>query len=152
MNNFSSHHIDEKGKEQLASAVIVCNFPPSKGKTPSLLRHDDVVTLFHEMGHALHHMLSEVNESGVSGVNGVEWDAVEFPSQFLENFAYEPKVLKLFAMHYKTKEIIPAEMIEKLVKVKTSNQRLECSDNWNSQFLILSSTQTSIKRVKFKSS
>ncbi len=124
MNNFSSHHIDEKGKEQLASAVIVCNFPPSKGKTPSLLRHDDVVTLFHEMGHALHHMLSEVNESGVSGVNGVEWDAVEFPSQFLENFAYEPKVLKLFAMHYKTKEIIPVEMIEKLVKSKNFQSAL----------------------------
>ncbi|MDD3443121.1 MAG: M3 family metallopeptidase [Sulfurimonas denitrificans] len=124
MNNFSSHHIDEKGKEHLASAVIVCNFPPSKGKTPSLLRHDDVVTLFHEMGHALHHMLSEVNESGVSGVNGVEWDAVEFPSQFLENFAYEPKVLKLFATHYKTKEIIPAEMIEKLVKSKNFQSAL----------------------------
>ena len=124
MNNFSSHHIDEKGKEQLASAVIVCNFPPSKGKNPSLLRHDDVVTLFHEMGHALHHMLSEVNESGVSGVNGVEWDAVEFPSQFLENFAYEPKVLKLFATHYKTKEIIPDIMIEKLVKSKNFQSAL----------------------------
>ena len=124
MNNFSSHHIDEKGKEQLASAVIVCNFPPSKGKNPSLLRHDDVVTLFHEMGHALHHMLSEVNENGVSGVNGVEWDAVEFPSQFLENFAYEPKVLKLFATHYKTKEIIPDIMIEKLVKSKNFQSAL----------------------------
>ena len=124
MNNFSSHHIDEKGKEKLASAVIVCNFPPSKGKNPSLLRHDDVVTLFHEMGHALHHMLSEVNESGVSGVNGVEWDAVEFPSQFLENFAYEPKVLKLFATHYKTKEIIPDIMIEKLVKSKNFQSAL----------------------------
>lgn len=124
MNNFSSHHIDEKGKEQLASAVIVCNFPPSKGKNPSLLRHDDVVTLFHEMGHALHHMLSEVNENGVSGVNGVEWDAVEFPSQFLENFAYEPNVLKLFATHYKTKEIIPDIMIEKLVKSKNFQSAL----------------------------
>ncbi len=118
MNNFQSHHIDAKGKEQLASAVIVCNFPPSKGKSPSLLRHDDVVTLFHEMGHALHHMLSYVNENSVSGVNGVEWDAVEFPSQFLENFAYEPKVLQLFAKHYKTGEILPQEMIEKLVRSK----------------------------------
>ncbi|MDT8339298.1 MAG: M3 family metallopeptidase [Sulfurimonas sp.] len=118
MNNFQTHCQDEKANEQLASAVIVCNFPPSSSKNPSLLRHDDVVTLFHEMGHALHHMLSNVKENEVSGVNGVEWDAVEFPSQFLENFAYEPSVLKLFACHYKTKEILPDEMIEKLVKSK----------------------------------
>ncbi len=118
MNNFQTHCQDEEGNEQLSSAVIVCNFPPSKDKNPSLLRHDDVVTLFHEMGHAIHHMLSNVNENEVSGVNGVEWDAVEFPSQFLENFAYEPHVLKLFASHYKTKEIIPDEMIDKLVRSK----------------------------------
>ncbi|MFA7355376.1 MAG: M3 family metallopeptidase, partial [Sulfurimonadaceae bacterium] len=113
MNNFQTHCQDEDANEQLASAVIVCNFPPSSSKNPSLLRHDDVVTLFHEMGHALHHMLSNVDENGVSGVNGVEWDAVEFPSQFLENFAYEPSVLKLFACHYKTKKILPEEMIER---------------------------------------
>ncbi|MDD5401496.1 MAG: M3 family metallopeptidase [Sulfurimonas sp.] len=118
MNNFQTHCINEKGDEQLASAVIVCNFPPSSKDNPSLLRHDDVVTLFHEMGHAIHHMLSGVNENEVSGVNGVEWDAVEFPSQFLENFAYEPHVLKLFATHYKTKEIIRDEMIDKLVRSK----------------------------------
>ncbi|MDD3506295.1 MAG: M3 family metallopeptidase [Sulfurimonas sp.] len=118
MNNFQTHCQDEDANEQLASAVIVCNFPPSSSKNPSLLRHDDVVTLFHEMGHALHHMLSNVDENGVSGVNGVEWDAVEFPSQFLENFAYEPSVLKLFACHYKTKKILPEEMIERLVKSK----------------------------------
>lgn len=118
MNNFQTHCQDEKGEEQLSSAVIVCNFPPSTPENPSLLRHDDVVTLFHEMGHALHHMLSNVNENEVSGVNGVEWDAVEFPSQFLENFAYEPHVLKLFASHYKSGEIIPDEMIEKLVRSK----------------------------------
>jgi len=118
MHNFETHCLDINGEEQLASAFIVCNFPTSSKNNPSLLRHDDVVTLFHEMGHALHHILSEVNESGVSGVNGVEWDAVEFPSQFLENFAYEPKVLKIFATHYKTNEIISDEMIAKLVKSK----------------------------------
>ena len=118
MHNWQSHCRDEKGEEQLASAFIVCNFPPSSETTPSLLRHDDIVTLFHEMGHTIHHLLSCVNENDVSGVNGVEWDAVEFPSQFLENFAYEPKVLKLFATHYKTGEILPDEMIEKLVKSK----------------------------------
>jgi len=118
MHNYQTHCTDEKGDEQLASAFIVCNFPPSTKENPSLLRHDDVVTLFHEMGHAIHHMFSSVNENEVSGVNGVEWDAVEFPSQFLENFAYEPHVLKLFASHYKTGEVIPDEMIDKLVRSK----------------------------------
>ncbi len=118
MHNWQTHCKDENNKEQLASAFIVCNFPASSDDNPSLLRHDDVVTLFHEMGHAIHHMLSDVDENEVSGVNGVEWDAVEFPSQFLENFAYEPEVLKLFASHYKTKEIISDEMIQKLVKSK----------------------------------
>ena len=118
MHNWQSHCRDEKGEEQLASAFIVCNFPPSSETTPSLLRHDDVVTLFHEMGHTIHHLLSCVDENDVSGVNGVEWDAVEFPSQFLENFAYEPKVLKLFAIHHETGEILPDKMIEKLVKSK----------------------------------
>ena len=118
MHNFQTHCKDENGKEQLASAFIVCNFPPSNDKNPSLLRHDDVVTLFHEMGHAIHHMLSNVNENEVSGVNGVEWDAIEFPSQFLENFAYEPHVLKLFATHHETGEVIPDDMIEKLVLSK----------------------------------
>jgi len=118
MHNWQSHCLDEQGKEQLASAFIVCNFPASTAENPSLLRHDDVVTLFHEMGHAIHHMLSDVDENEVSGVNGVEWDAVEFPSQFLENFAYEPLVLKLFAQHHESGETISDEMIDKLVKSK----------------------------------
>jgi oligopeptidase A len=118
MHNWQSHCIDEHGEEQLASAFIVCNFPPASETSPSLLRHDDVVTLFHETGHAIHHLLSTVDENGVSGVNGVEWDAVEFPSQFLENFAYEPQVLKLFAKHHETGEIISDVMIDKLVRAK----------------------------------
>ena len=118
MHNYQSHCTNLEGQEQLASAFVVCNFPSSSETNPSLLRHDDVVTLFHEMGHAIHHLLSDVSENEVSGVNGVEWDAVEFPSQFLENFAYEPKVLKLFASHYKTGSVIPDEMIDKLVKSK----------------------------------
>ncbi|MCW9025833.1 MAG: M3 family metallopeptidase, partial [Thiovulaceae bacterium] len=118
MHNYQTHSTDEKGDKKLASAFLVCNFPASTKDSPSLLRHDDVVTLFHEMGHAIHHVLSNVKESEVSGVNGVEWDAVEFPSQFLENFAYEPNVLKMFAKHYKTNETIPDEMIRKLVDSK----------------------------------
>jgi oligopeptidase A len=127
MHNWQTHCIDENGDEQLASAFVVCNFPPSSATTPSLLRHDDVVTLFHEMGHALHHMLSTVSENGVSGVNGVEWDAVEFPSQFLENFAYEPKVLRLFAKHHETGEILDEAMI----------QRLERARNFQSAMMML---------------
>ena len=118
MHNWQTHCQDIDGNEQLASAFIVCNFPPSNQENPSLLRHDDIVTLFHEMGHTIHHLLSKVNENEVSGVNGVEWDAVEYPSQLLENFAYEPQVLKLFAKHHQTGEILPDEMIEKLIASK----------------------------------
>jgi len=118
MNNWQTHGKDENGETILSSAYIVCNFPASTETNPSLLRHDDVVTLFHEMGHALHHMLSKVNEISVSGVNGVEWDAVEFPSQFLENFAYEPQVLRLFAKHHESGEVLSNEMIAKLDKAR----------------------------------
>jgi len=118
MHNFQTHCEDTQGCTHLSSAFVVCNFPPSSDTSPSLLRHDDVVTLFHEMGHTLHHLLSHVKEHGVSGVNGVEWDAVEFPSQFLENFAYEPKVLKLFAKHHQSSEILSDEMIAKLIRAK----------------------------------
>lgn len=118
MHNFQTHCEDTQGCTHLSSAFVVCNFPPSSETSPSLLRHDDVVTLFHEMGHTIHHLLSKVKEHGVSGVNGVEWDAVEFPSQFLENFAYEPKVLKLFAKHHESGEILSDEMIAKLIRAK----------------------------------
>ena len=118
MHNWQTNCTKEDGSKQLASAFIVCNFPSSSKDTPSLLRHDDVVTLFHEMGHAIHHLLSEVDENEVSGVNGVEWDAVEYPSQLLENFAYEPNVLQMFAKHYQTGEVISEQMIEKLVASK----------------------------------
>ena len=118
MHDWQTHMRRSDGSEQLASAFVVCNFPPSSEENPSLLRHDDVVTLFHETGHAVHHLLSKVDENEVSGVNGVEWDAVEFPSQFLENFAYEKGVLQMFAKHYETKEVLPEDMIEKLIRAK----------------------------------
>ena len=118
MHDWQTHMRRSDGSEQLASAFIVCNFPPSSEENPSLLRHDDVVTLFHETGHAIHHLLSRVDENEVSGVNGVEWDAVEFPSQFLENFAYEKDVLQMFAKHHETGEVLPDSMIEKLIRAK----------------------------------
>ena len=118
MDEWLTHHIDEKGEVVYPVAYIVANFAPATDTQPSLLRPDDVVTLFHEMGHALHHLLSEVKEPAVSGIAGVEWDAVEFPSQFLENFAYEEEVLGLFAKHYQTGEQIPSEMVARLKRAK----------------------------------
>ncbi len=118
MDEWITHHVDEEEKEILPIAYIVANFAPSTKDTPSLLRPSDVETLFHEMGHALHHLLSIVKEPAVSGISGVEWDAVEFPSQFLENFVYEKNVLKEFAYHYKTEEPLSEEMIERLVESK----------------------------------
>ncbi|RUM66033.1 MAG: M3 family peptidase [Sulfurospirillum sp.] len=118
MNDWVTHHETLEGERVLPIAFIVGNFAPATQNTPSLLRPDDVVTLFHEMGHALHHMLSTVKEPSVSGINGVEWDAVEFPSQFLENFAYEKEVLQQFAKHYQSGEPLPDEMIEKLKNAK----------------------------------
>ena len=118
MHDWQSAMTRSDGKKQLASAFVVCNFPPSSPNQPSLLRHDDVVTLFHETGHAIHHLLSRIEESEVSGVNGVEWDAVEFPSQFLENFAYDKEVLQMFAGHYESGEVLPESMIDKLIRAK----------------------------------
>ncbi|WP_044416706.1 M3 family metallopeptidase [Halarcobacter anaerophilus] len=124
MNNWHSYYINDKGEEQLPTAYIVCNFPPSTQNTPSLLRHSDVVTLFHEMGHALHHLLSKVPEALVSGISGVAWDVVEFPSQFLEYFAYDKEVLKLFAKHYETGEILSDEAIERIIKARNFQSSL----------------------------
>lgn len=117
MHNWHSKY-NTNDKSILPTAFIVCNFPASNDTTPSLLRHDDVVTLFHEMGHAIHHLLTQIDEPFVSGINGVAWDVVEFPSQFLEYFAYEAQVLKTFAKHYKTNETLDDASIAKLKKAR----------------------------------
>jgi oligopeptidase A len=124
MNNWYSHFVDSSNEKHLPTAFIVCNFPQSTEDTPSLLRHNDIVTLFHEMGHALHHLLSEVNEPYVSGISGVAWDTVEFPSQFLEYFSYDKEVLKLFAKHYETKEVLDDAAIDKIIKAKNFQSSL----------------------------
>jgi len=118
MNDWETHYVDSKGELHLPSAFIVCNFSPTTKKTPSLLRHDDVVTLFHEMGHAIHHLFGKCKERSVSGINGVAWDVVEFPSQFLENFAYEAAILKRFGFHYDTGEPISKELMAKIKETK----------------------------------
>ena len=124
MNNWHSHYKTSSGEIKLPTAYIVGNFPQSTNETPSLLRHSDVVTLFHEMGHALHHLLSKIEEPFVSGISGVAWDTVEFPSQFLEYFSYDKEVLKLFAKHHITKEVLDDESINKIIKAKNFQSSL----------------------------
>ncbi len=124
MNDWETHFVDTAGKEHLASAFVVCNFSPPTEQTPSLLRHDDVVTLFHEMGHAIHHLFGKCHERSVSGINGVAWDVVEFPSQFLENFAYEKAIIKRFGFHYESGEPIPDTLIEKIKETKNFHAAL----------------------------
>lgn len=99
---------------QLPIAFLTCNFAPPTAGVPSLLTHDDVITLFHEFGHGLHHMLTEIDYSGVSGISGVEWDAVELPSQFMENFAWKREGLDLIARHWKTGERLPDALFERM--------------------------------------
>jgi oligopeptidase A len=103
---------------QTPVAFLTCNFtPPANGK-PSLLTHDEVTTLFHEFGHGLHHMLTRIDYSGVSGINGVEWDAVELPSQFMENWCWEKQALAIFSGHHQTGEPLPDNLLEKMLKAK----------------------------------
>ena len=108
----------DTGKLQTPVAHLVCNFADSVGGKPALLTHDDVTTLFHEFGHGLHHLLSEVNERDVSGISGVEWDAVELPSQFMENFCWEWDVLKHMTAHVDTGEPLPRELFDKMLAAK----------------------------------
>jgi oligopeptidase A len=102
------------GTVSLPVAYLVCNFTPPVGDRPSLLTHNDVLTLFHEFGHGLHHMLTRVDYPGVAGINGVPWDAVELPSQFMENFAWRDEVLPLISAHVETGEALPKETLAKL--------------------------------------
>ena len=99
----------------LPVAFLVCNFMPPVGDRPGLLAHDDVVTLFHEFGHCLHHLLTRVDWPSAAGINGVAWDAVELPSQFLENFAWHPTVIEQLSGHYRTGEPLPTELLARLI-------------------------------------
>ncbi len=108
----------DTGKLQTPVAHLVCNFADGVGGKPALLTHDDVTTLFHEFGHGLHHMLTQVNEHDVSGISGVEWDAVELPSQFMENFCWEWDVLKHMTAHVDTGETLPRALFDKMLAAK----------------------------------
>jgi len=106
------------GQLQLPVAYLVCNFDAPVGDKPALWTHDEVTTLFHEFGHGLHHMLTQVSELSVSGIRGVPWDAVELPSQFMENFCWERQVVDLFAKHYETSETLPDTLFDKMLAAK----------------------------------
>ena len=99
-------------------AYLVCNFTPASQGKPALLTHDEVTTLFHEFGHGLHHMLTRIEFSGASGINGVAWDAVELPSQFMENWCWEPEGLALISGHYETQEVLPKELLDKMLAAR----------------------------------
>ena len=99
---------------QIPVAFLTCNFTPPIGEAAALLTHDEVETLFHEFGHTLHHLLTKVDEMGVAGINGVAWDAVELPSQFLENWCWQKQSLSLLAKHYASGEVIPSDLLAKM--------------------------------------
>jgi len=99
-------------------AFLVCNFTPPTNDTPALLRHEEVQTLFHEFGHGLHHMLTRVEHLGVSGIHGVQWDAVELPSQFMENFCWEREALDLISGHWRTGEPLPQALFDKMLAAR----------------------------------
>ena len=109
------------GSIQSPVAFITCNSSPPTKTSPAFFTHYDVETLFHEFGHGLQHMLTTVNYAGISGISGVEWDAVELPSQFMENWCWEKKVLDTFAFHYETKQKLPNSLFKKLLATKNYN-------------------------------
>ena len=115
----------DNGQLQTPVAHLVCNFAEGVDGNPPLLTHDDVITLFHEFGHGLHHMLTQVNERDVSGISGVEWDAVELPSQFMENFCWEWSVLKHMTSHVKTGAPLPRELFDKMLAAKNFQSGLQ---------------------------
>ncbi len=114
----------DDGSLQLPTAYLVCNFNGPVGDDPALLTHNEVTTLFHEFGHGLHHMLTRMEYADVSGINGVAWDAVELPSQFMENWCWEPEALAIISGHYQTGETLPQELLDKMLAAKNFQSAL----------------------------
>src|SRR6185369_17233575 len=106
-------------------AYLNCNFSRPVGSRPALFTHDEVITLFHEFGHGLHHLLTRAEEIGVSGISGVEWDAVELPSQFMENFCWEWDVLEGMTRHVDTGEALPRALFDKMIAAKNFQSGLD---------------------------
>ncbi|HAU0604410.1 TPA: M3 family metallopeptidase [Legionella pneumophila] len=118
MDSMQSRRKLEDGTVQLPIATLTCNFAKPSAKRPAMLSHDEVVTLFHEFGHCLHHVLTQVDYLGGSGINGVEWDAVELPSQFFENWCWDEHALSLLTSHVDTGETLPSALYERLIAAK----------------------------------
>lgn len=118
MDDCRTRHRKTDGTIQTPVAYLVCNFTPPVGTEPALLTHDEVQTLFHEFGHGLHHMLTRIDYPGVAGIAGVPWDAVELPSQFLENWCWHREALDLIAGHYQSGERLPDDLFERMMAAK----------------------------------
>ncbi|MCF7519472.1 MULTISPECIES: oligopeptidase A [Pseudoalteromonas] len=118
MDDCMGRKVRANGELQTPVAYLVCNFNKAVGDKPALFTHNEVTTLFHEFGHGIHHMLTQVDAAPVAGINGVAWDAVELPSQFLENWCYEEEALNFISGHYETDEPLPKELLDKLLAAK----------------------------------
>lgn len=124
MDDCQGRRVKADGSLQRPVAYLTCNFNKPVGGKPALFTHDEVVTLFHEFGHGLHHMLTKVDASAVAGISGVPWDAVELPSQFMENWCWAPEALQLISGHYETGEPLPADLLEKMLAAKNFQSAL----------------------------
>jgi len=118
MDECRVRRFDSSGQLQLPVAYLTCNFNGPVDDKPALFTHDEVVTLFHEFGHGIHHMLTKMTVAGVSGINGVPWDAVELPSQFLENWCWQEEALALISGHYETGEPLPKDKLDKMLAAR----------------------------------
>lgn len=124
MNDCLTHRIKADGELQKPVAYLICNFNKPVGDKPALFTHNEVTTLFHEFGHGLHHMLTKVIPAAVSGINGVPWDAVELPSQFMENWCWQEEALAFISGHHETDEPLPKAMLDKLLAAKNFNSAM----------------------------
>jgi len=124
MDECTSRRRDATGL-QIPVAFLTCNFSPPIGAQPALLTHDEVITLFHEFGHGLHHMLTQIDHVGVSGISGVAWDAVELPSQFMENWCWEREALDLFSGHFETGAKIPEALYQRMREARNFQSAMQ---------------------------
>lgn len=113
------------GSLQIPVAYLTCNFNKPVADEPALFTHDEVITLFHEFGHGLHHMLTQVEVAGVSGINGVAWDAVELPSQFLENWCWEKEALSFISQHYLNGDSLPDDLLQRMLEARNFQSAMQ---------------------------
>jgi len=125
MDEVRSRSLKTDGSIQTPVALMVCNFSPPLDGSESTLTHDDLITLFHESGHALHHVLTQVNDIAVAGIRGVEWDAVELPSQFMENFCWDYDILTRMSAHVESGESLPHSLFDKILAAKNFQSGLQ---------------------------